>query len=94
MKPDEITSDTIRAIVADTFDHGAEAIALRQAEAREAWANGKQLVEGAFYRHQRYEDWTRRIIKFDGPNIHWIDKFGMMSICLHASFLKKVSGPL
>jgi hypothetical protein len=87
---DELTPDTIRAVVPDTFDHGAEAIALRQAEAREAWANGKQLVEGAYYRHHRYGE-TRRIVKFDGPNIHWADKYGL-SNCLRASFLEKVSG--
>jgi phage terminase large subunit GpA-like protein len=87
-----IIPEDISAVVTDTFDPDAEAVALRQAEARKAWDNGKQLTEGAYYRHSRYGG-TRRILELKGNNIHWIDKYGM-SVCLRVSFLRSVAGPL
>lgn len=75
-----LTPQYIHSVVLDAFDPDAEAIALRQAEARKAWDDGKQLTEGAYYLH-RNGAWTRRILKLNGGNdIHWIDKYGM-SFC-------------
>jgi hypothetical protein len=76
-----------------TFDPDAEVIALRQAEARKAWDNGKQLTEGAYYRHRSARAWTRRILELNGNDIRWIDKYGM-SVCQRVSFLRSVAGPL
>jgi hypothetical protein len=86
------TRERISAVLRDAFDPDAEAVALCQAEARKAWADGRQLTDGAFYLH-RNEAWTRRIIKLNGPDIHWVDKFGL-SVCRRASFLVSVKGPL
>jgi hypothetical protein len=87
-----LTPERMGAVVRDMFDSDGEAFALCQAEARKAWAAGNQLVEGAYYRHNRYGG-TRRILKLDGKNVQWTDKHGL-GFCLRTSFLNRVAGPL
>jgi hypothetical protein len=90
MDQDALT-ERISAVLTDSFDPDAEAAAARQAEARKAWDDGKQLTEGAYYLH-RNGAWTRRILRLTGNDI-WIDKYGM-SFCKRVAFLRSVARPL
>ena len=64
----------------------------RNAEAREAWANGRQLVVGAYYPHGN-GIWLRRIVDVEGHDVIWTDHVGA-GRCMRAVFVRTVAAPL
>jgi hypothetical protein len=76
------------------FDPDVVAAIERQEEARQAWIAGRhrQLIEGAYYLH-RNGGWARRVVRLNGRDVHWLDKWGP-SVCDRRTFMYGVSGPL
>jgi hypothetical protein len=63
-----------------------------QDRAREAWADGRRLVVGAYYQH-RNGSFVRRVLALDGEDVRWADQVGA-GICFVRVFKTRVSGPL